>query len=785
MKIQQINSWFEKKASVIIKYRWPIIMAYLVILFVGFNGVKNLTIESSWENFFLEDDPVLVKSEEFKEIFGNDNYVAVLTEAENTFSKQSLELIRSLSDELMDSLSYAEKITSLTDIEFMTGTDYGMQIEQIVPEVIPDDKEALSEIKTKAYSKSHIAERLISKDGRNSWILLKLRTFPKKEEWQKEKNAMVPELLTGIQVERIITKEKYKSIAPKATGMPYLTYKKQNYFGREAGKVMGMALLLAIIVLIFATKSARGVIVPLLTSISSIVIVYGALGYIGYTIDSGMVSIPILLALAIAIAYNIHLFTFFKRRFFIHGNRKQAVVEALSEMGWPILFSALTTMGALLTFMLIPMRPLQFVGFATSSCVLTTFLIVIFIMPTLLSFGKDRKPHPAFEKKGGRWLDLQLGRLGDCVLKYAKPIIVSSILIIVFLVIGTTKVKTAFDIEKTMGRKIPYVDALLNISESELGSLYSYDLLIEFNKDGAAKAPDNLKKLALVTEYTNKLILTKRTTSILNIVKDLNQTLNENNSDFYTIPGNAEQVAQMLLLYENSGGTESEYWMDYDYKRLRLMVELSTFNSGEAERELAGIQKKAQELFSDAEVTVVGNLPQFTTMMQYVVRGQVRSFAIALVVIMILLMVVFGSIRTGLIGLIPNIAPAIAVGGVMGWMGIPLDMMTATIIPMILGLAVDDTIHFINHGQLEFRRKGNYKQAINRTFKTVGVALVLATVIISANFLVYTTSSANQFINLGILAVVGMVAALIADIFITPILFKWFKIFGQENSNTR
>jgi hypothetical protein len=780
MKIQKINNWFEKRATGIIKQRWLIIALFIAVVAISFNGLRSLTLESSWESFFLEDDPVLVKSEEFKEIFGNDNFIAVLTECDNSFSKESLELIRELSNELLDSISYAEKITSLTDIEFMTGTEYGMQIEQIVPDIIPSDKQSLEKIRDKAYSKPKVAERLISKDGKLTWIVLKLRTFPEKEVWEKESNSITPEMLTGVEVETIISKEKYKEISPRATGMPYLTYKKQSYFGKESGKVMGLALLLAIIVLIFATKSVRGVIVPLVTSISSIAIVYGFAGYIGYKIDSGMFTMPILLSLAIAIAYNIHIFTFFKRNFFTHGKRKKAIIEAVSEMGWPILFSAFTTMGALLTFLIIPMRPLRFVGFATASCVLLTFAIVLLLMPVLLSFGKDREPHPAFKEKGGRWLDLKLGKLGDFVLAYPKSIIISSAVIIGILIVGITKVESAFDIEKTMGRNIPYVDNLLNISESELGSLYSYDLLIEFNDDGAAKKPQNLKKLEEVGVYAEAFPLTKRTTSVLNIIKDLNQTLNENNEAFYCVPAKENQVAQMLLLYENSGGTESEYWMDYDYRRLRLMVELSTYNSGEAERELADIQKMASDLYPNAQVTVVGNLPQFTSMMQYVVKGQVQSFGFALIVIMFLLMIVFGSIRTGLVGLIPNIAPAIAVGGIMGWLSIPLDMMTATIIPMILGLAVDDTIHFINHGQLEFNRSKSYNKSIMKTFKTVGVALVLSTIVISANFLVYTTSTANQFINLGVLAVIGMSAALIADLFITPILFKWFKIFGKD-----
>lgn len=779
MKIQKINNWFKKKASSIIKYRWLIIVAFIAVVGISFMGLPKLVMESSWDGYFLEGDPMLVKTDEFKEIFGNDNFVAVLTECDNTFSKENLELIRELSNELIDSMSYAEKITSLTDIEFMVGTEYGMQIEQIVPDEIPSDQASLDFIRMKAYSKPNIAEKLVSKDGHLTWIILKLRAFPEDSIWQKT-STKGPDYITGEEADRIVNKEKYKAIAPRATGMPYISYKKQQFFAGETGRVMGMAFLLAIIVLVFATKSFRGVIVPLITSISSVIIIYGSLGHLGYPIDSGMMSLPILLSFAIAIAYNIHLFSFFRKQFTFHGKREKAVTEALKEMGWPVLFSALTTMTALLTFLVIPMKPLRFVGIATASCVLLTFLIVILLMPSLLSFGKDKEPHPLIREKGGRWLDRQMGKLGKFVLSRSKGIIIITVVLSIFLSIGIFKVETAFDIEKTMGRKIPYVGNLLYVCESELGSIYSYDLLIEFPENGEAKTPGNLEKLEKVANTVDGYELTKRTTSILDIIKDLNRTLNENNEAYYTIPDDGNQIAQLLLLYENAGGTESEYWLDYDYRRLRLMIELKTYNSAEAERELADIQEKAAEIFPDAKVTTVGSLPQFTAMMQYVVRGQVQSFGLALIIIAVLLMVVFGSFRIGLIGLIPNIAPALAVGGTMGWLNIPLDMMTATIIPMILGLAVDDTIHFINHGHLEFTRSRNYRDSILRSFRTVGVALVLSTLIISANFVVYTTSDALAYFNLGLLAVIGMLAALLSDLFVTPVLFRRFHIFGKE-----
>jgi predicted RND superfamily exporter protein len=303
---------------------------------------------------------------------------------------------------------------------------------------------------------------------------------------------------------------------------------------------------------------------------------------------------------------------------------------------------------------------------------------------------------------------------------------------------------------------------------------------MEFKNDDEAKQPANLQKLEQLEDLIKTYPLTKRTNSILDIIKDLNQTLNDGNKDYYRIPATEEEVAQMLVLYENAGGSETEYWMDYGYKRLRMMVEISDFNSAEVERELNDIAKKTTEMFPDVTVTAVGNIPQYTTMMQYLVRGQMQSFLISVLIIAIILMIAFQSVRVGLIGLIPNLMPAIFVGGFMGWAGIPLDMMTATLIPMMLGMAVDDTIHFINHSKLEFDRTPVYSEAIRRTFRVVGVAIVTTSIVTSAVFACFATSVCAMCINFGVLAVIGIISALLADLFITPLLVKRFHVYGKE-----
>lgn len=782
MKIERINEKFGLFAGWLLRVRWWVLAVFAAVMMLAVMGVKKMVVQTSFDDYFIKGDPMLVKTDEFKAHFGNDYFVGVLTECDNHFTTQNLETLRDLSNELLDSLSYVDKITSLTDIEFLAGNEEGMAIAQIVPEVIPKDKAGLDSVKQRAYSKPEVARKLISKDGKLSWIVIKLRPFPADSIWKKE-TTVSPDILTGEEVDRIIHKPQYASLHPKATGMPYVSQQKVVFIGVEMGRLAKFAILISIVVMLIMTRSMRGVVTPFIGTFGGLLVTFGIAGALGLYVDSATSIIPVILAFAVSIAYNIHLFSFFGKRMLIHGRRKQAVVETFTETGWPIFFCGMTTIVSLLSFLIVPIRPVAYIGIHTSLCVLFVMLTTMLVTPVLLSFGRDKKPKPNFtDNSDTRWSGIMV-RISAFDLHNPKMILSVFVLCCVALGIGVWRMEPAFDMERTMGEKVPYVNKLLEVSHSELGSLYSYDLMVEFPEDGQAKLPENLHRLEQLTKLTEEYPLTKRTTSILDILKDLNQTLNDGDRAYYRIPDTEDEVAQMMLLYENAGGTESEYWMDYDYRRLRLMVEMSDYNSGEAERELADIEQRAAALFPGAKITAVGNLPQFITMMQYLVRGQIQSFLISVLIIGMILMIVFQSVRIGLIGLIPNLFPAICVGGYMGWSGIPLDMMTACIIPMMLGMAVDDTIHFINHAKLEYDRTSHYQTAIRRTFRVVGVAIVTTSVITSAVFAGFMDSCCLQFFNFGWLAVIGIMTALISDLFITPVLVERFHVFGKEKIN--
>jgi len=820
LNLYKINNWFKGIGERIVKCRWLNIGLFFILIFIAVLGMRKIKTDVSDDNWFLKNDPMLAKQDEFEEIFGNNDFAAVLIEADDIFTTENLSLIRELSKELEEKTPFYDDITSLTNFEFSLGTSDGIEIIDLIPDKIPSEKDGLEKIRELALSKKILVNKFISDDSKLTWIMLKLRTFPK--DWEKDANyenfvlklsqenpeffkdidlkkMMAPELLVGNIFNKIVNQEKYRTLKPRTTGIPIMDTERDAFFSNESPRLMMLALLITTIILIIALRSLRGVIFPLLSAAGAMMIVFGFQGFIGITFDPIMVPLPLFLGLAVSIGYSIHIFTFFKRKMRQNGDRKNAVIYAVQEAGWPILFTALTTIGALMSFLFIQVRILRWVGLTSAGLVFVTYFLVLTLLPSLLSFGKNKKLKKIKNPKNTFVEGLML-KLNNFVKYHQKGIIAGFIIISVLCIIGLSQVEVSFDIERTLGKKIPYVGRFIDIGKTKIGSIYSYNLMVEFPEYGDAKIPENLRKFEILENEIKSFPLTKKTSSILDIIKDLNQVLNRGEDKFYKIPSindiaeyknqdlsmeekdDIEQmiIAQTMLLYENAGGSEAEKWIDYDDQRLNMMVELGKYSSIEIVRNFETIEAKAKELFPEARVIRAGSIAKYAVMQKIVAFGQIRSFVIALIIIAVLLMLVFGSVRAGLIGMIPNIAPALVVGGVMGFFKIPLDMITVTIMPMLLGLAVDDTIHFINHSQLEFSKTGNYDRSIRRTFFSIGTALFMTSVVLVLNFSAYLTSVSNIYIYLGILACSGISAALLADFFITPILLKWGKVFGAE-----
>jgi len=777
--LERINKRFRKAGEKILSLRWFFVVLLLVVTSISVVGVQKVELNSSWDSWFMEDDPVMKAKHRFEDIFGNSDAGAILVEADDVFSHDVLKMIRNLTAELESGVPFVDKVVSLSDFEFSSATGGGIRVGDLVPEKIPVKKSELEKIRKQAFSKTNLVNRLFSDDSKETWIHIRLKEIPDSFKAEAKVKGVEPLFVIGEKIRNIVKQDKYSKFSLKDTGMPAIALDKTNFFKKESARVVMLAVLAAIIVLILFLRSLRGVLVPLITTLSAIFISYGGMGFLGVKIDASMVTVPIYLALAVSIGYSIHILNFFKRRFIETGDRRESILYSIEHTGWPLFFTALTTIGCMLAFNFAAISSIRWIGNASASMVAIVYLFVMVLNPVLLSFGKDGEPHESLEGDDSYAIksDRIFEKLGDFVLGNPRKIVVLSLITVAVLGYGMKNVVADFEPFKSFGLKVPYVQRLYDVTHSKIGTMYSYNLMIELPKNGQAKEPEILKKFEKLESEVMKLPLSKNSMSILDVVKDMNRTMHGNSEAYYRVPDKNDLVSQLLLLYENSGGQDAEYWLDYDYRILRLQVGMTEFKASEVERELAVIEKMVKGYFPKARFGMVGTSVEGAVVNNYIARGQVETFIIALFIIGILMIIVFRSVKAGLIGLVPNMMPVFVIGGIMGYFDLPLDMMSMTIVPMLMGIAVDDSIHFVNHLKLEVERGVGYEEAIHRTFRTVGKALFMTSLILIVTFGMYVTSDVNMFKVLGMLVAFGLISALVADYLLTPVLIRWAKPF--------
>ena len=789
IKLEKINYFFRKMGEFELKYKFVFLAILVIVTIIGFAGLKKAIVSTSQEDWFGKNDPMTIATENFEKEFGNNEYIALFVESDDVFHPEVLQMIHDLGKELHSKVPYTDEITSLTELEVSIGTEYGVDIINPFEDGIPENKQKLEEIKELILSKKSFRNKIVTDDAKETWILISMVEFPSEKEW-KTKTGIDPLYESGEIALKIINDEKWKSdiYTIKAAGMPVTETEEKEYMSNEMKIRLMSGFIVMIILLLVFLRSFRGVIIPIITIAAGIITVFGLMSWMRIKIDSMLMTLPVLLGMALSVGYSVHIINGFKDSFYKQGNRHEAVLSAIEHIGWPLFFTVITTVGSMLSFATIGIMTIKWLGFTCAAVVCAVYFYVIILIPIFMSFGKNRKNVGVLKQKEKRNGNRLFYRFGELVLKFRFIFMIFFLLISIFFASGLPFIRVNIDNFEMMGLKIPYIKRLHELINTKLGSYFSYNLTITFNNEDDAKDPENLKKFEILLDEIGNFELTKKANdatkvfSILDIIKDMYQTLNEDKVEYYKIPDDKEMVAQILLLYEMSGGTQVTDWVNHDYSVLRSRIDLILFDASELVKEFETIEKRAKELFPDAQLGLAGEAMQFARMHNMIVSGEVRSFLTALLVISLLMILVFASFKTGLIGMIPNITPVIILGGIMGYFNFYLDMMTMIIMPMILGVAVDDTIHFVNNIKYEFEKCGNYKKAILNSFEYIGQTLAMTTIILTATFMMYIPSTMNVLSRVGILAGVGLMSALIADYIMTPILIIWTKPFGKETN---
>ncbi|MBQ7538828.1 MAG: MMPL family transporter [Treponema sp.] len=787
MNISSVNKIFFKIGEIQLRWRWLILGAIILFTAFCFSGLPKLKMANNEEEWFEDWEQVKIDSDRFKEIFGSDDAIMVMVQADDVFAPEVLAGIERLGQRLEEEVPYADKATSIVTAEIPIGSEESIEIKSPFEDGIPSDPAELKAKKDFILSRQSLVNNIVSDDSKESWVILSLENYDGGVEFAAE-NIARP-------AQKVILEENEKAAGAytlKPTGMSYSEMEENDVVAQECKTRVLSGFFVMLLCLVIFVRSLRGVIVPLVATVAGIGSVLGLSAHLGFVADSNMITLPILLGMALSVGYSVHFVNSFRMHFRRTGARRDSVVKAVGETGWPILFTVITTIASLISFLFSGIGPIRWVGGISASIVFSVYLYVIVFIPILMCFGKDLErvsaktvPEPFTLRTGATSADNAFARFGEKVTRHSKIVALLSALVILAMVPGIFKISVNMDYVEMMGNKVPYVERLLSVLSGKLGSLYSYDVMISYDDSDAFKSAEKMKNLEALEEKLGKLKLTKisggkpRVTSACQMLKEINRMFNDDDLAFYALSDDDAVTAQYLVFYSEN----FEDWFDTasdDYGTTHIHVELAGYDANVIVSDIEGAKSSAKELFPDAKISIVGEVVEYAEMNHKLVSAELKSFSLSFVIIAILLILAFSSLGTGLIGMIPNLAPVIVVGGVMGYAGYSLDMLTMTIMPMILGIAVDDTIHLINHIKLQLEKSGDYKEAVVVSFREIGKTMGMTTFILCAMFFMYTFSPMGCLFRIGILAMIGLASALLADYTLTPALIALIKPFRKK-----
>ena len=785
MQVSRVNKVFARLGRFQIKFRWLILLATILVTLAASLGLPQLQMTASEEEWFDDWDKVKIDQAHFNDVFGSDDGYMVMVRANDVFAPEVLSAIDRLSKRLENEVPYADRVVSLThNLSIPIANDEGFEVIDPFESGIPTDSAQLAAKKSLIMSRESLVNNIVSDDAKETWVILSLKSYEGGVDFGKDSIAPF--------ARNVILSEEFQSDKFQflPTGMSYTEMEENEVISRECAMriIIGFAVMLACLILF--VRSLRGVIVPAIATVGGIASVLGVNAWLGIIGDESMVALPVLLGMALSVGYSIHYINSFRMHFRRTGNRRESVINAVEETGWPILFTVITTVASLISFLFAGIRPIRWIGGISAGIVFMVYLYVIILIPILMSFGKNAKPDPTEVKAAGATkADILFEFFGRKVCRHSGIVAAISAAIMLLQIPGVMNIDVNMDYTKTMGEKIPFVTRLMDMLSGKLGSLYDFNVMVEFNEGDALKDPANMKRIEALEQKLGTLQLTKisgdkpRVQSVTRLVKEMNRTLNADSTEYYKIPDAQDMLTQLLFLYEISDADALFERMDEDYKTTFIHIELSGYDAKKIVEDLDSAKSYAAQIFPDAKTSIVGEVVNYAEMNGKLVNGLLRSFGGSFVIIAIMMILAFGSIKAGLIGMIPNVAPVLLIGGVMGYSGMPLDMITMIVMPMILGIAVDDTIHMNNHIKYGYERTGSYKKALLLSYREIGKTMGMTTFILCAMFFVFIFSPMGALRNVGLLSIIGLAAALVADYTLTTALVYVTKPYGKEKRN--
>jgi predicted RND superfamily exporter protein len=541
---------------------------------------------------------------------------------------------------------------------------------------------------------------------------------------------------------------------------------------KDMRKFMALAIGTVAVLLFIMFRRISGVVLPLITVILSLLSTLGIMAIWGTAIKVPTQILPSFL-LAVGVGTSVHILAICFHRYRQNGDKQASIAHALGHSGLAVVMTNVTTACGLLSFSTSEVAPVADVGIFAGIGVLLAFIYTIVLLPALLAIIPIKRGKQNGSVTTPHLMDRLLTGIGNFSTAHPIPILAVSFVIILLSIGAATKIRFSHDILRWFPQNNDIRVATEKLDQEMRGTL-SLEAVIDTGRENGLYEPDLLNRFEKAAAYAESMtqgdVFVGKAWSVTTILKEINQALNENRPESYAIPQNRDLVAQEFLLFENSGSDDLEDFVDSQFSMARFTIKAPFEDAYKYSEFLDTLLRYFENEFPEARITLTGLMVLLSRTVNNAIRSMAKSYITALAVITVLMVLLIGRVRIGLLSMIPNLAPILLMLGVIGITPIKMDLFTMMVASVAIGLAVDDTIHFMHNFRRYYEQSGDAKLAVHQTLQSTGRAMLVTTVVLSTGFFIFVLASMNNLFNFGLLTAFTILMALAADYFVAPAL---------------
>lgn len=742
--------------------RTAIALIVLIHLVAGFFLLR-LEFNNSPILYFPKDSPGAVLERQIRAEFPNDEFLIALFGGSNLYSREMLRALDSMSQQL-EKHPLIDRVFSITNADHIAATEDGFAVERLVdPEGLND--RSPDEWRQRVLDDRFVPGWLASKDGSVVAIVVRVKKLNESRQrvgleehvLETAKALGIRDRLVAVAGPVAIDAAEYRSMIQDGVMFTPLVF------------ILGLELLLWVVgrfrpMLIGA--------VAMSTVVISCVALIAATGQ-PYTLVTAMV--PTLLA-AYTAANLLHVYAALQRMRHAGLRRPRRVIYACRLVHKPAFFNLLSTVAGMGSLLLVPIPPVQVFGLVSAFGTVMIYLVIFYLVPPLL-VAYDTGPWPK-SSAGFAWTKRISYGLASFSMRHAGWVVLAVTLLVGLAAPQILKVKAETDLLK-------FFDAEHSISKStqliedRLVGVGALEVIIDGTGRDAFKNAQTLQNVKALQEWLESLPEVDRTISMADLVEEMNWAFHGEDNAYRAVPEDSKLLSQLLLIYD---GRDLNELVNDEYQRTRILLNLNVHGANEIHALMEKVKVHlAGKKYSGLKFDFGGFGRQFSDQQELLVIGQLHSFAGAFGQIFIIMLFLWRSLPSAVISMLPNLAPLTVVFILMGTLGIYLDMATVLIASILLGITVDDTIHFFHH-YLERRKKGlGVVLSLARSFEASGRAVVAISMLLVTQFLLLVASHFQPTVHFGLLTATGLLAGQVFELLLLPALIVlWSKVNSKH-----